>query len=437
MKTILISLLLGLFFTLKADPICILDKEKDALQCRIDMIMRAQNELLISTYIIRQDEMGLGLLQLMIEKAAQGVKIRLILDALGNDLPRSLIEYLSEKQIEVRLYNNARFLEFHSIIDRMHEKVLISDSKHVIVGGRNMSKDYFKVDSIGNFVDREIYTQSPKVANDLRQHFYTIWNHIKLTQKSNSRPLTETQRTYWATRLALAWQTLVAKTVISKISAIDWTERATDADIQATYDKFVRKRFGKYVPFDRKDRSCTRQLIALIDSAQHSIDIENPYFHPTFIWRRALINAIKRGVKVRLLTNSACTNDVLSMQSVYRLSRQKYMKMGIQIWEYEGHACYHTKSFIIDSALTVVGSYNIHIVSQKNNTEVSLWVKNEKIALETLKIMENSMKEAKFLVVTKANLSNWRIDSSVKCLKKEKKLLFYTHTIAHFLRLVM
>ena len=436
-KLLLWFILLGQLQFAKADTFRILDDEKESLQCRIDMTVGAQRELLISTYIIRLDEVGLGLLQLMVEKAAQGVKVRLILDAMHNDLPRPLIKYLLEKNVEIRMYNKVRFLEFHTIIDRMHEKVLISDINDVIVGGRNMSKDYYKLDSISNFKDREMYAHSQKVGMDLRNHFYLVWNHNKLTNRTKYNRLDDNKRAYWREQLANALASLIKKTGITTTAQRDWTVNTNSADIHATYDNFVRKKNGRFQPFDRKDRNATKQLIALIDSAKSSIDFENPYFHPTRRWEKALNEALKRGVKIRLVTNSECTNDVLLMQAVYRRSRHKYLKMGIQIWEYEGKECLHTKSIVIDSIITVIGSYNIHIVSEKNNTEVCLWVKDAAIGNQSIDLMNGYLASSKNIAVTKTNLSKRLIGYNEACRDKRLRYCLYVRLLAPFLSLVM
>lgn len=436
-KLLLWFILIGHSLFAKADTLRILDNEKEALQCRIDLTVRVQQELLISTYIIRLDDVGLGLLQLMVEKAAKGVKVRLILDAMHNDLPRPLVKYLLEKKVEIRMYNKVRFFELHTIIDRMHEKVLISDIENIIVGGRNLSKDYYKIDSSGNFKDREMYAHSPKVGDDLRNHFYLVWNHNKLTTKTKYDRLDDEKRAYWQQRLESALASLIQKTGITTTVQRNWTENAPSADIHATYDNFVRKRFGKLQPFDRKDRSVTKQLIALIDSAKSTIDFENPYFHPTHRWKIALNEAIKRGVNIRLLTNSECTNDVLLMQAVYRRSRQKYLKMGIKIWEYEGKECLHTKSIVIDSNITVIGSYNIHIVSQKNNTEVCLWVKDSVIGIQNVNLMNHYLTSSRYIAPTKTNLSRRHIGHNALCLDKGFRYRLYVHLLAPILSLVM
>lgn len=431
-----------LFFLLqtqiaKADVFRILDNEKEALQCRIDMMVRAQNELLISTYIIRQDDIGLSMLQLMVESVSKGVKVKLILDSFGKELPDELLDFLAEKGVEIRTFNNVRLFEFHTILDRMHEKVLITDAEHIIVGGRNLTKDYFKLEATDNFLDREIYAKGKKAVADLRYHFYDMWNHPKLTQKTTRFILNDRRKNYWQKRLSDAWISLQQKTLINPKSPFNWSNIDSTTEIHVTYDNFVHQKNGKIVPFDRKNRRSTRQLIALIDSAKHSIDIENPYFHPTKRWFTALDNALKRGVKIRLLTNSECTNDVLVMQSVYRRSRPKYLKMGIQIWEYEGNAVLHTKSFTIDSSITVVGSYNLHSVSEKYDTEVCLWVHDTAIAAQNLCLMERYSLSAKQIPAVKRNFSIRNTEKNTKCPQKTTRLKIYIHTLAWMLNWYM
>lgn len=430
-----LKLLLWIFWVVqvtqaRADSFRILDEEREALQCRIDMISRSQSELLISTYIVRQDVIGLGLLHLMVAQAAKGVKVRLILDSFGNELPRSLLDYLSEKQIEIRLYNTVRILEFHTVFDRMHEKVMITDNLSIIVGGRNISQNYFKIDTLQNFLDRELYAESKKAVGELRQHFYTIWNHPKLTSKPKSTQLDDTKRAEWQRLMDEAWISLQTIASVTADSHRDWTKEGQTAEINATYDNYYRQKNGYYKPFDRKNRDGTHQLLALLDSAKSSIDIENPYFHPTRRWLKALQRAIDRGVKIRLLTNSVCTNDVLFMQAVYRRSRPKYLKMGIKIWEYTGKGTLHTKSIVIDSVITIIGSYNIHIVSQKNNAEVCLWVKDSAVGLQNLNLMNRYLTSAKFIEAQKPNLSNCRYEKNPVCSKRSVRFYIYVHSLA-------
>ena len=438
LRFIILFVLIGMSKIVKADDFKILNREREALQCRIDLTFRAENEILISTYIIRADEVGLGLLQIMIDKAAKGVKVKLILDAFGNDIPLELMNYLIEKKVEVHLFHKARLFQLHTLTNRMHEKVFISDNLNLIVGGRNLSNDYFKIDSTGNFLDTELYVQSKPVSNELRTHFFTMWNKRSLTKKPSKVHLTDEMRTEWKIRLAEGYTQMLKKGKVQPNSKINWNALTSTAKVYATYDNFVPdSNLTTIIPAVKKNLKGTHQLIALLDSAKTAIDFKNPYFHPTKLWKTAIKNAIGRGVKVRLLTNSECTNDVLLMQAVYRRSRSKYLKMGVQIWEYEGKEYLHTKSIIIDSATTVIGSYNIHIVSQKNNSEVCLWVKDKKFGLQNIHYMDNNLADAKLIEATKRNLSNWHFDKHPNCPKKAFKYCLYVHLFAPIMGLFM
>lgn len=421
----------------KADVFRILDLEKDALQCRIDMTERATTELLISTYIIKKDDIGLGMLKLLIETAARGVKVRVILDSFGNELPPSLLFFLAEKGVEVRIFNRARLFEIHTFMDRMHGKVLIADIEHMIVGGRNLTEEYFELDPIGNFLDREVYTNNKKVAADVRKHFYAMWNNKRLTSIKVRKYPNDRNNAYWQKQIDDAWVSLQKRTNLTQNSTTDWANAPATTEVHATYDNFLRKKDGKVEVSDKKDRRGTRQLIALIDSAKHTIDIENPYFHATPRWDRAFKRATQRGVKIRLLTNSECTNDVLIMQAVYRRARPHYLKMGIQIWEYEGNKRLHTKAFVVDTLTVLIGSYNIHALSEKNNTEVCLWVKDTTIAAQNLHIMNLNLLSAKYIQPNTINLSNQYFEDNAQCLPKGKITNLFMRTLAPLLSWVM
>lgn len=429
-KCIFLLLWTSYLSTAQADDFKILNREREALQCRMDLTSRAKAEILVSTYIIREDEVGLGLLQLMIDQAAKGVKVKLILDAFGNDISSELMNYVMEKKVEVHLFKKVNIFKLHTFTNRMHEKVLIMDKEYLIVGGRNLSSDYFKIDSTGNFLDTELFTRSKRVSNELRNHFLTMWNRRALTKRPKKIKLNEERRAHLKKQLEEGLTQLLKKGKVKTQSTIDWTALSSTAIVNATYDNFVTDSSGVMVPADKKNLKGTNQLIALIDGAKKSIDFKNPYFHPTKLWMKALKNALNRGVKVRLLTNSECTSDVLMMQSVYRRSRPKYLKMGIQIWEYAGKEYLHTKSIVIDSSITVIGSYNIHVVSQKNNTEVCLWVKDKTFGQQNIRYMDNNLSSANLIAATKRNFNNRHFDKHPNCPKKAFKYCLFVHFFA-------
>ena len=411
----------------------ILDEEMEALQCRVDLTLAAKQELIISSYTLKPDLVGYGMLHLMTLAAAKGVKVRLLVDAVGTKIADPLLGYLDECKVEVRFFNRFRTFELHTMFDRMHDKVLVADLEHIMVGGRNMSNAYYQLPAKTNFIDREIYSNDSATAVDLRLHFYLMWNHKKLTTRRVRSSLSDIQRSEWRDKLQKSWYALQAEKNIKMDHTVSSSGSTAIHVVHASYDQFLRKINGKVVPYDRKDRRGTNQMIALIDSATRSIDFENPYFHPSRRWEQALQRALDRGVKIRLLTNSECNVDVLIMQAVYRRCRPRYLKMGIEIWEYAGSECLHTKSIVIDSMVTIVGSYNLHPMSEVYNTEVNLWVSDSTIAKNNLAIMQRYLSTANKIEVSPATLSKCRLLKNPKCPKKSRRVYWLMHSISRIL----
>lgn len=423
--------MLALAPSLHADTFHILDDEDEALQCRIDMISNTKNELLLSTYIFEEDEIGLAIMQLLTEASSRGVRVKIILDAFGCNISNSLLNYMALKGVEIKMFNKARLFEWYTFTDRMHGKVQISDSQCFISGGRNLSAPYFALGKDYNFQDREVYVKSNNTSEDVRNFFLELWNNSHLTAEKDVSKTIFKDKKDWAIILSKALEELLIKKKMVINSNQVWDESVYAEKVYAGYDRFIiKKTDGRYVTYHRKNRRGTRQLIALIDSAKNSIDIENPYFKPTIRWKKAFERAIDRGVKIRLLTNSPCTNDVTMLQAVYEHIRPQYHRMGIEIWEFgDRKKWFHTKSFVIDNRISIIGSYNLHKVAERNNVELSLWVKSEEIARQNSLLMENYMSSAKRYAGPAANKDKSHRRQKMDCLNKRALTTFLRYTI--------
>jgi putative cardiolipin synthase len=378
------------------DTYRVLQNEREALRCRFDLMKQAREEVLLATYIIKDDLIGLASLELMVQAARRGVIARLLVDDLGNRLPYDLLRYLEENGVQVRIFNPSRLPELRTVVDRMHGKMLITENRQFIVGGRNLNESYFALDQHNNFLDREVYVCGEKAVQTARNHFYTMWNFDEVTQRGRRDELSDKKRLYWSEALRSAPDSVSKRLLVAFDGLQDWSF-GLDATAEATvffHDKFVRKNGNGYARYERKDKSCTDSLIALVEKAQVSIDIENAYFIPTKRWFKALKAARKRGVRIRVLTNSGYTNDVPLIQSVYQLKRKKYRKAGFELWEYQGQKMLHTKAMVVDSAISVIGSYNLEIKSQNFNTEVAACVRDQRVARTNLAIFHNNLRRS-------------------------------------------
>jgi phosphatidylserine/phosphatidylglycerophosphate/cardiolipin synthase-like enzyme len=105
-------------------------------------------------------------------------------------------------------------------------------------------------------------------------------------------------------------------------------------------------------------------------------------------WFKSLKAARKRGVRIRVITNSATTNDLPIIQAVYANRRGRYQRAGIQLYEYCGDRMVHLKTLTIDKQVAMIGSYNLDKTSERRNTEVAAWVKDPSVALQQQKLFE-------------------------------------------------
>ncbi|MEO6037974.1 MAG: phospholipase D-like domain-containing protein, partial [Saprospiraceae bacterium] len=165
----------------------ILNDEREALQCRIDLIQKAKSEILLSTFIIKDDVLGGTMLQLLIDAAKRGVTVRVMVDDFGNHLSSDLLVYLAEQGVENRVFNIKKIGKFRTMVDRMHGKMLITDRQQFIVGGRNLKQQYYNLDSISNFLDREVYVRDTAAVNAARAHFYDIWTYPKIIGRKTAK----------------------------------------------------------------------------------------------------------------------------------------------------------------------------------------------------------------------------------------------------------
>jgi phosphatidylserine/phosphatidylglycerophosphate/cardiolipin synthase-like enzyme len=374
----------------------ILSRDQESLQCRWDLIQQAKHEILLSTYSIHDDAVGLGTLQLLIEAVERGVSVQLLVDAYDNGLPDCLFTYLEEHGVQTKVFNVLNPFKFRTIVDRMHGKMIITDQRTLIVGGRNLTERYYQLDTTINFLDREVYVVSDSAAQHARRHFRELWNNPKLSHQEQGR-LSNAQRICWKEALEHGPEIGKKRLQIAPIGLKDWESGAkkTTQPIHFIHDNYIYKhpRKGRYWRAN-KDQQAARELIALISKAQKTLDIENAYFMPTRQWKKALKACLERGVKVRLLTNSSYTNDLPLVQAIYLNRRAWALRNGIEIWEYQGVKMFHVKAMVIDDHIATIGSYNLDLLSHKYNSEVMVWVNDKRIAAEQDQIMNGVLKKS-------------------------------------------
>ena len=122
----------------------------------------------------------------------------------------------------------------------------------------------------------------------------------------------------------------------------------------------------------RSSDGIAQHYLRLLGQARHRIVIETPYLVFSPQMKAALLAARRRGVEIRILTNSLESNDHTLVHAGYANQRNWLRSKGIQLWEWHGHQTVHAKSTVIDQRIAVFGSYNADMLSEQRNSEVAV-----------------------------------------------------------------
>jgi phosphatidylserine/phosphatidylglycerophosphate/cardiolipin synthase-like enzyme len=183
----------------------------------------------------------------------------------------------------------------------------------------------------------------------------------------------------------------------------------------------------------------TDSLINLIRRAKHSIDIQSPYLITTALGQGLMRDAVDRGVRIRILTNSLASTDNLEAFSGYQRDRQKLLQTGIRIFEFRPDARerysimtgelqrdldftpifgLHAKSMVVDGRITVIGTFNLDPRSANLNTECLSVIYSKEIAAGVLAGMEVEFRGENSWETTK----DFNPDTEVSRIKRLKTL---------------
>ncbi len=395
----------------------------------------AEKSIDIQYFIFSTDNVGLIACDYLVRAANRGVRVRIIIDdIMVNTGLQDVLTLDSHENISIKIYNPGVNLgknilqkvkklteEFRSANQRMHNKTFIVDGKIVITGGRNIADEYFDYDHEYNFRDRDVLLLG-KVSADVNNSFYDFWNSelsYPVTEISNEQPKNVSDPNRFARLYEYACNPEnFSPEVREKLKNFP----ATFNDMKNS-ENFVWVDDVIFVSDDpgKNDGSkglngggiCTDALVDLIKNAKSSIAIQTPYLITTELGQSLFRDAVKRGVKVRILTNSLASTDNVEAFSGYQGDRKTLLNTGVRIFEFRPDAAVrmkimtsdlqaeleykpifgmHAKSMVVDGKLTVIGTFNLDPRSANLNTECVAIISSKSIADKVLVQMEEDFK---------------------------------------------
>jgi putative cardiolipin synthase len=395
-------------------------KGRPAFSGRIAMTAMAEKSLDLQYYIWERDTTGRILALKLIEAADRGVRVRVLVDdnnIAERDSPIASID--AHPNIEIRIFNpfahrGSRLFgyltDFDRLNHRMHNKVIIADNALAIVGGRNIGDDYFGVDPHANFRDLDIAAAGP-VVRDLSRVFDRFWNG------EWSYPIASlADRAYTEgdlQQIVATMSDLVRKEVYPYPLDEDVdTLRGQMAEIR---DSFVWAP-GRVVWDDPSSVQEGKEASAMEDALHRKIQtlqrellIESAYFVVRDRGVRVAGQLQQKGVRVRILTNSLASNDVVPAHAGYAKRRKALVENGVELYELrpdsisptvaekkvfsrgESNAALHTKAIVFDRESVFVGSFNLDPRSADINTEMGLYVESPELARQLIAYMDEAV----------------------------------------------
>ncbi|MDB5870061.1 MAG: phospholipase D/Transphosphatidylase [Polaromonas sp.] len=431
-----------------------------AFTSRMTLIKAAQKTLDIQYYAIFADDTTERMFDALREAAGRGVRIRILLDDFNTSGKNAQVLKLAfEKNFELRLFNplpggrgSMALRILGNIKDaarmqrRMHNKIFVADNAVAITGGRNLGETYFGQSKGTNFVDIDVLAAG-RIARDLSRSFDQYWNNplaypvqslmtakeiemlktspaappeavAKGANPSQAKPITASPADSAASLPPLPDSTdlsLLTWTWAPSVLLVDKPSKiAADAD-----------------DVEEAQETAVDGLLQLMSQAKTDLLIVSPYFVPGERMMRQFAELRRRGVRVRVLTNSLASNDAPAAHVGYARYREALLAMGIEIYEMRAEqegtvrgfgsgagstggskngsrASLHAKVVVIDGRLLVVGSMNLDLRSQLQNSEVAVIIRNRTLSQEATRMIEPALASGAYHVELVNGQLIWR-----------------------------
>ena len=377
---------------------------QEAFLARAALAESAERTLDLQYYIIGEDATATLLLYRALRAAQRGVRVRLLIDdlyAVGRDF--DFATFAVHPNVQVRVFNPflrrgplgvSRLYEFIAdsarLNRRMHNKLWIADNAAAVIGGRNLGDAYFNVGGENDFADLDVLAAGPVVA-EVSRSFDAYWNSewavpiaaflgeppagaqldrvlSQMTAQAERFRETEYARTLRATELGRMVRDGQFPLVAARASAL--------------YDEPTKLQEGTA----ETPMKIVSVLRGAVEAAQREVILISPYFIPSERGMGVLCTLARRGVRVRVLTNSLASTDVPVVHAGYARYRPRLLACGVELHEHRpgaassgsarpglsSGASLHAKAVTVDRTFVLAGSMNLDPRSRLSNTEVAV-----------------------------------------------------------------
>ena len=415
----------------------------DAFASRVLIAQTAEKTLDIQYYIWKEDLTGTLMFKSIVDASKQGVRVRLLLDDNGiSGLDESLAALNLYPNVEVRLFNPFSLRQpkwvgfitnFTRMNRRMHNKSFTADNQVSIVGGRNIGDEYFGAGTGQLFDDLDVLLIG-QVVQDISEDFDTYWNSLlsvpidQVVKNAGEKEIKKLSRT-----VSEIEKNPEAKDYIEILRNSNFIQDLFSGKLDLVWAdvQLVSDDPSKILDISKPEQNLIQQIQKITGEPQEDLILVSPYFVPTKAGVEVFRKMVKRGVNVRILTNSLHATDVKVVHAGYEKRRIDLLKAGIKLYEMKrisedkkfreqagpfgsSGTSLHAKTFSVDGSRIFVGSFNFDPRSIHLNTEMGVVIESPSLAMDIRTIFDHHIPQNSYKVSLDENDNLYWIERTDK-----------------------
>ena len=331
-----------------------LENGDDIFPAMLAAIRGAQQSITFESYIYWSGEIGREFAEALAERARAGVPVHVLVDWVGSQkMDERLLDLMRDAGIEVERYHPLHWYHLTRMNNRTHRKLLVIDGKVGFTGGVGIA---------------DVWSGHAQDPNHWRDSHYRIEGPV-----------------------VAQMQTAFSDNWIKTTGSVLQGERYFPP-LVATGDALAQVFTSS--PTGGADSMMLMYLMA-ISSSTKQIDLAASYFVPDELTRRVMLDALKRGVKIRIIV----PGEHIDTEIVRKASRASWGELvanGAKIYEY-APTMFHCKTLIADGLLVSVGSTNFDNRSFRLNDEANLNIYDAEFAKKVTAVFEADLERAKLI----------------------------------------
>jgi cardiolipin synthase len=320
----------------------------------------ARRRVSFETYIYKEGVVGKQFTDAFIAAAKRGVRVNLVVDAMGSGkIPKEWQESLKSAGVKVGEFGQPKWYTLEELNYRTHRKILVVDGSIGFTGGVGLDDQW-----LGNAQDKEHWRDTMvRIDGPVARLMEGAFNENFIETLGPVVPIVDPPP-------------LVHPSPLDAAMVLRSSPVGGSSDLKRLY-------------------------LVSVGAARRTLDICSPYFITDESTEWSLMEAVKRGVRIRILVEGDMT-DSKPVKYASREAYERLMAAGMEIYEYQP-TLMHAKALIVDGVWSMIGSANFDNRSMELNDEMNVAVSDLPLAARLTQDFEADLKRSK-----KLDLAEWR-----------------------------